>query len=113
MDELSDQTHTRDMADPSEALDPLGDTLHFLRMSGVFYCRSEFTAPFALDLPAFEASMMFHVVTAGECWLDVEGAEPYLLRPGGLALVPHGEGHQLRSQPGAVATRLFEAPGNL
>ena len=66
------------MADPSEALDPLGDTLHFLRMSGVFYCRSEFTAPFALDLPAFEASMMFHVVTAGECWLEVAGAEPYL-----------------------------------
>ena len=35
------------------AHDPLGEALHFLRMSGVFYCRSEFTAPWALDLPAF------------------------------------------------------------
>lgn len=113
MDVLTYRAHTHDMADPSEALDPLGDTLHFLRMSGVFYCRSEFTAPFALDLPPFEASMMFHVVTAGECWLEVEGAEPYLLRPGALALVPHGQGHQLRSAPGTVATRLFDAPRQL
>lgn len=57
--------------------------------------------------------MMFHVVTAGQCWLDVEGADPYLLRPGGLALVPHGEGHQLRSQPGVLATGLFDAPREL
>lgn len=98
------------MADPWDSVDPLGDALHFLRMSGVFYCRSEFSAPFALDLPAFEATMMFHVVTAGQCWLEVDGAEPYLLRPGGLALVPHGEGHQLRSEPGAAPTGLFDAP---
>jgi hypothetical protein len=26
-------------------VDPLGDAFRFLRMSGVFYCRSEFTAP--------------------------------------------------------------------
>lgn len=25
--------------------DPLGEALHFLRMSGTLYCRSEFTAP--------------------------------------------------------------------
>ena len=63
------------------SVDPLGEALHFLRMSGVFYCRSEFTAPWGLALPPFEACMMFHVVTAGECWLEVEGTEPCLLRP--------------------------------
>ena len=67
------------MVELGRAVDPLGETLHFLRMSGVFYCRSEFTAPWALALPPFEASMMFHVVTAGQCWLEVEGAEPSLL----------------------------------
>ena len=101
------------MANPWDAVDPLGDTLHFLRMSGVFYCRSEFTAPFALALPPFEHSMMFHVVTAGQCWLDVEGADPQLLRPGGLALVPHGEGHSLASDPGVPAATLFEVPREL
>ena len=71
------------------AHDPLGEALHFLRMSGVFYCRSEFTAPWALDLPAFENCLMFHVVTTGTCVLEVKDAEDHRLQPGGFALVPH------------------------
>ena len=51
--------------------DPLGEALHFLRMSGSFYCLSEFTAPWALDLPPMQDCVMFHVVTAGECRLEV------------------------------------------
>jgi AraC-like DNA-binding protein len=89
-------------------VDPLGEALHFLRMTGVFYCRSEFTAPWGLALPPFDNCVMFHMVTEGECWLAVEGTEPYLLRPGELALVPHGEGHQLLSAPGLTAQKLFD-----
>ena len=62
-------------------------------MSGSFYCLSEFTAPWALDLPPMEDCLMFHVVTSGECRLEVDGAETCTLRPGALALVPHGRGH--------------------
>jgi AraC-like DNA-binding protein len=89
--------------------DSLGEALHFLRMSGVFYCRSEFSSPWALALPPFEHCVMFHVVTQGESWVRVDGAEPYLLRPGELALVPHGAGHVLSStrEPGAAA-KLFD-----
>jgi AraC-like DNA-binding protein len=92
------------------SVDPLGEALHFLRMSGVFYCRSEFTAPWGLALPPFRACLMFHVVAAGQCWLEVEGAEPCLLKTGDLALVPHGEGHRLVSQSGAHAAGLFDLP---
>lgn len=53
--------------------DPVGRALHFLRMSGTFYYRSEFTAPWALAIPAMEDSLMLHVVTAGNCLLEVEG----------------------------------------
>jgi AraC-like DNA-binding protein len=101
------------MRDPWRPVDPLGETLHFLRMSGVLYCRSEFTAPWALALPAFKGCMMFHVVTAGQGWLEVEGADPRLLRPGDLALVPHGEGHRLVSEPGVPAAGLFDLPRKL
>lgn len=90
--------------------DPLGEALHFLRMSGTFYCRSEFTAPWALELPAFDQCLMFHVVTAGECLLEVDGIEPRLLRPGDLALVPHGAGHRLMSGAGVRAGKLFDLP---
>ena len=36
------------------------------------------------------------------------GATPRLLRPGDLALVPHGEGHGLRSEPGAPVPGILE-----
>jgi AraC-like DNA-binding protein len=90
--------------------DPLGEALHFLRMSGIFYCRSEFTSPWALALPPMKNFMMLHVITSGRCWLEIEGAENRLLQPGDLALVPHCDGHQLSSEPGMVGAKLFETP---
>lgn len=99
-----------DLIDAWASTDPLGEALHFLRMSGTFYCRSEFTAPWGLDLPAMPQCLMFHVLTVGECWLEAEGDEPRRLAPGDLELVPHGEGHRLVSAPGEPATGLFDLP---
>jgi AraC-like DNA-binding protein len=42
-------------------------------------------------------------VTVGRCLLEVDEFEPRVLRPGDLALVPHGRGHTLRSNPGTIA----------
>src|SRR5687767_9957912 len=95
------------------AADPLGEALHFLRMSGSFYCLSEFTTPRALDLPPMQDCVMFHVVTAGECRLEVPGAEVCTLRPGALALVPHGRGHSLSSGSDVTAAKLFDLPREL
>jgi Cupin len=91
-------------------VDPLGEALHFLRMSGIFYCRSELTAPWALALPVMKDCLSFHVVTSGECWLEVEGADRLILRPGDLALVPHSEGHCLSSDPGIAGHRIENCP---
>jgi len=90
--------------------DPLGEALHVLRMRGTFYSRCEFTAPWALVLPCLPGSMMFHVVTAGRCWLEVDGAEARSLQPGDLGLVPHGLGHRLNSEPGVPGVDLWDAP---
>ena len=90
--------------------DPLGETLHLLRLTGTYYCKSELTAPWGVDLPAFDGCMMFHIVTAGYCWLDVKGDEPRLLQQGSLALVPHGNGHCIRSHPNADTDPLFDIP---
>jgi AraC-like DNA-binding protein len=81
-------------------------------MSGIFYSRSEFTAPWGLAMPPMPGCMMFHVVTSGECWLDVDGEPPRLLRPGDFALVPHGEGHIISSAPDAPVEDLFTIPRN-
>jgi AraC-like DNA-binding protein len=98
------------MNDLWTSVDPLGEALHFLRMSGVIYCRSEFTAPWGLALPSFKDCMMFHLVTSGGCWIEDKGAKAQPLRPGDLALVPHGRGHRLVSAPGARAGKLFDLP---
>lgn len=90
--------------------DPLGEALHFLRMSGVFYCRSELTEPWALALPPMQDFLMLHVIMSGLCWLQVEGHPDRLLQPGDVAVVPHGKGHQLASAPEMQGAKLFELP---
>jgi AraC-like DNA-binding protein len=90
------------------AADPLGEALHFLELRGAFYCRSEFTAPFGLELPPFEGYLWFHVITRGSCWLEAPEAEPRRLSASELALVPHGHGHRLRSEPDAPTPSIYE-----
>jgi AraC-like DNA-binding protein len=89
--------------------DVLGEALHFLRMTGTFYCRSELTSPWGLDLPRCEGGMSFHAVSQGSCWLDVEGTRT-LIEPGDFVLVPHGEGHRLFDAPGTPAASLSDLP---
>lgn len=96
--------------DPQPLTDPLDEVLHFLRLAGAFYCRSELTEPWGLALPAMPGYLWFHVVTTGHCRLEVESAGPRVLRPGEFALVPHGQGHRLRSEPGAPAQHVVGLP---
>jgi AraC-like DNA-binding protein len=97
-----------DLVTPSSGSDPLGDALHFLRMSGAFYCRSELTDPWGLTLPALPDYLWFHVVTSGSMWLELPDGEPERLERGDMALVTHGTGHTLRGEPGAPAPGILE-----
>jgi AraC-like DNA-binding protein len=90
--------------------DPLGEALCQLRLNGSLYCRSTLTAPWGMDIPVMDAKMMFHFVTAGGCWLQVDGAEPRFLQQGCLALVPQGNGHTIFSDSTAPTTGLFDIP---
>ncbi|GAA3608034.1 AraC family transcriptional regulator [Microlunatus ginsengisoli] len=85
----------------TEVQDRLARALHTLRMRSTFYCHAELTDPWALEMPAIADSVSFHVVTAGTCWLRLPGDEPIEVRAGDLALVPHGLGHDLLSEPWA------------
>lgn len=84
--------------------DPLGEALHFLRMSGSFYCRSEVTGRWGMTLPPMPGSMWFHVVLRGTARIDVAGAPARTLVEGDFALVPHGTGHVLAADEEASAT---------
>jgi len=93
-----------------ESADPLGETLHMLRLTGTLYCRGEFTAPFSIQIPELEGVMTFLVVTSGRCWLQVTDAEPRLLDQGNLALIPHGVPHVISSDPDLKSEPLFDLP---
>lgn len=87
--------------------DPLGEALHLLHMDGAFYCRSELRAPWGMSLPPLPGYLWFHVVTSGTMLLEA-GDDTRALAPGEVALVPRGEGHVLRSEPGAPAPGILE-----
>jgi AraC-like DNA-binding protein len=97
-----------DPMDPWPPADPLGEALHLLRMNGAFYCRSELSAPWGMTLPPMPAYLWFHVITLGRGWLEAGESDARLLQPGELALVPHGAGHRLRSEPGVPAPGVLE-----
>ena len=106
MIDLSDAIpHTDLMNQPQRQPDPLGEILHFVRMSGTFYCRTELTEPWALELPRRANCVSFHVVTTGSCWLEA-GDRRQLLQAGDLALIPHRLGHKLFSDPSAQPARI-------
>src|SRR6478752_2027954 len=102
------QTGLMDAIDPFPPSDPLGEALHFLRMNGAFYCRSELTAPWGLTMPPMPGYVWLHVVTSGRFWLEAGESDSTWMGLGDLALVPHGEGHVLRSEPGTTAPGILD-----
>jgi AraC-like DNA-binding protein len=97
-----------DLIRPHPSSDPLGDALHFLRMSGAFYCRSELTDPWGLTLPPLPDYLWFHVVTSGSMLLELPGGKPERLERGEMALVTHGTGHTLRGEPAAPVPGILD-----
>ena len=101
-------TEVMEQLDPLAPADPLAEALHFLRMDGAFYARSELTAPWGMTLPPMPGYMWFHVPTSGRSLLVADGVETTEVRPGDFTLVPHGEGHALLSEPGAPAPGILD-----
>jgi AraC-like DNA-binding protein len=99
-----------DLRNPPLPQDPLGEALHSLRMSGAFYCRSEFTEPWGLTLPPLPGYLWFHVVTSGRVAVDLGDGELTTLGSGDVALVTQGAGHRLCSDLAAPAPGILDLP---
>ena len=77
--------------------DVLAEVLRSIDIQGSLYCRSRMRAPWGFRIAARHTAT-FHVVTAGRCWLDVEGVvKGVSLTAGDLVILPHGHAHVMRN----------------
>ncbi len=93
-----------------EGSDPLGASLHLLRLEGTLYCRGELTSPWSVAVPRLDGLLTFLVVTSGRCWLVLEGQPPLRMEQGSLALIPHATPHRICSHPDLHGLSLMEIP---
>ena len=87
--------------------DLLSEVLQDLRLTRASYGRSEFTAPWGVEIP-YKDGVRFHFVAEGSCWMLTERQSPIFLNTGDVVLLPHGTGHVIADEPNRQPRRLDE-----
>ncbi|MFK7909131.1 MAG: AraC family transcriptional regulator [Akkermansiaceae bacterium] len=91
-----------------QSVDPLGEALQALRLSGTFFCRSELSAPWGIDLPPMPDSLIFHIVTEGSALITFPNGNRFQMEAGDFALVPQGRGHAILDSAETRPVNLFD-----
>jgi AraC-like DNA-binding protein len=103
-------------------MDALSQTLRVVRLVGAIFLHGRFTAPWCYQSPPADAAapfleptaervVIFHLITEGECWVEMGDMPPLRLVAGDAVLFPQGDAHRMGSQPGlpaASGARLHE-----
>ncbi|WP_425260635.1 AraC family transcriptional regulator [Rubrivivax sp. RP6-9] len=103
-------------------MDALSQTLRVVRLVGAIFLHGRFTAPWCYQSPHADAAapileptaervVIFHLITEGTCWVELDGLPPLQLTAGDAVLFPQGDAHRMGSQPGlppASGARLHE-----
>ena len=91
--------------------DALSETLRVVHLVGAIFIRARFTAPWCYLSPHADAAapilepgaervVIFHLITEGECFVELERHEPLRLVAGDVVMFPHGDEHRMASTPG-------------
>ena len=99
-------------------MDALSETLRVVRLVGAIFINARFTAPWSYQSPSADSAapllepgaervVIFHMVTEGECFVEMgDGQAPVHLMAGDVIVFPQGHAHCMCSQPGVPS-----APG--
>lgn len=99
-------------------MDALSETLRVVRLVGAFFIQARFTAPWCyyspraascapLLEPGAERVVIFHLITEGDCFVDMgDDTPPVRLTAGDVVVFPHGDAHTMNS-----GTGIKPAPG--
>ena len=92
-------------------MDALSETLRVVRLVGAIFIHAKFTAPWCYQSPRADAAaplleptaeriVIFHLITEGECFVELEGQAPLRLIAGDAVIFPQGDAHRMNSAPG-------------
>jgi AraC-like DNA-binding protein len=101
-------------------MDALSQTLRVVRLVGAIFINARFTAPWCYQSPRADTAapflepnaervVIFHLITEGECYVELGDDPPLQLSAGDVVVFPQGDAHRMSSQPGltpASGTRL-------
>jgi len=92
-------------------MDALSETLRVVRLTGAIFISARFSAPWCyasptadtaapLLEPGAEKVVIYHLITEGSCWVELDGAAPLRVEAGDIVIFPHGDAHRMASAPG-------------
>lgn len=95
-------------------MDALSETLRVVRLIGAIFINGRFTAPWCYQSPhadyaapllepGAERVVIFHMITEGECYVEMDGQPPVHLIAGDAVIFPQGDAHRMTSAPGVPA----------
>lgn len=88
------------------------EILHYLNLDSIYYSRSTLGGvDWGIELPEFENTSMFHIVTSGSCLVEINGSS-IALGVGDLVFISRACGHCIKGSEDAVAQDLFSLPIN-
>jgi AraC-like DNA-binding protein len=101
-------------------MDALSETLRVVHLVGAIFINGRFTAPWCYQSPRADAAaqllepgaervVIFHLITEGECYVEIDDEPPIRLTAGDAVIFPKGHAHRMTSQPGlapAAGARL-------
>lgn len=101
-------------------MDALSQTLRVVHLVGAIFINARFTAPWCYQSPSADTAapflepdaervVIFHLITEGECYVELGDDPPLHLSAGDVVIFPQGDAHRMCSRPGlppAAGARL-------
>jgi AraC-like DNA-binding protein len=97
-------------------MDALSETLRVVRLTAAIFINARFTAPWCYQSPCADSAapvlepgaeriVIFHLITEGECYVELGNDKPVHLSAGDVVVFPQGHAHLMTSQPGLPPAR--------
>jgi AraC-like DNA-binding protein len=92
-------------------MDAFSQTLRIVHLIGAIFINARFAAPWCYQSPSADAAapllepgaervVIFHLITEGECFVELGDESPVRLSAGDVVIFPKGHAHRMTSSPG-------------